>query len=169
MFLASGVSCMKSRNCVSRLGRGGAGGGVIPGFSHRHSVCRPYRAAHRVGGCPPRPRPGHTGTHLRTQQFCSACSWGEGPAPACCWRKWAAPSARYLRVKAEMQAPPGESAPPSSAGCPPSQPNCCFFHETAGVGGRGQHVDHWGWLCSRRWSGRFPRICSCNAVPGPVR
>ena len=94
----------------------GRGGGVIPHFSHRHPVCRPCRAAHWVRGCPPRPRPGHTGTHLRTQQFCSTCSWGEGPVPACCWRKWGAPSARYLCVKVEMQAPPRESAPPSSAG-----------------------------------------------------
>lgn len=143
-------------------------GGVIPHFSHRHPVCHPCRVARRVRGCPPCPHLGHTRTHLRTQQFCSTCSWAEGPAPACCWRKWGAPSPRYLRVKAEMQAPPRESASSSSASRPPSQPDCCFFHETAGVGGRGQRVDNWGRLCARRWSGRFPRLFSCNAVPGPL-
>lgn len=144
---------------------GCGGGGVIPHFPHKHPACHPCRAAHRVRGCPPRPRPGHTGTHLRTQQVCSTCSWGEGPAPACCWRKWGAPSPRYLRVKAEMQALPRRSAPSSGVSRPPSQPNCCCFRETAGMGAHGQRVDNWGRLCTRHWSRRFPRIFPCNAVP----
>lgn len=158
--LASGVSSVESCDCASRLRRGRCHPPL-----HTQAPSLPSMQRGPPGPrLPAPPTPGHTGTRPRTQQFCSTCSWGEGPAPACCRRKWGAPSPRYLRVKAEMQALPHRSAPSSGVSHPPSQPNCCFFRETD-VGAHGQRVDNWGRLCTRRRSRRFPRIFSCNAVP----
>ena len=126
MLLASGVSCMKSCRWVSSLG------GHPPLLPQAPSL--PSTQSGPPGPrLPSLPTPGSHRDPPEDTAVPQHVQLGGGSGTCLLLGEVGAPSPRYLRVKAEMQAPPRESAPSSSASHPPSQPGCGFFHETAGV------------------------------------